>query len=377
MRSLARRAKRDLGLVRVSEAHAGAVAAVQRTDSAMRLNVHLHVLALDGVYVERDGKLEFHTLSRPTQAEVAEVAKRTAARVEKLLRAGGRSLDPELEDTQADPPRLAIDEPGLAACYAAAAQGVGVAGARAGQPALRLVVQREQATQAGVAEDQPVAEVRGINVHAKQVVDGRDRKQLERLCRYVTRPPLAQERLHKRSDGRLELELKHVWRDGTRAILLEPHDLIARLVAAIPPPRFHLTRYFGVLSSHAKLRPVVVPSRPARPRPPECPDQVAPASLNQLHLFGQDPSEDGRDAQDAARRKPWGWLLRHVFARDLNTCPHCAAPMRWVEVATKRARALELMRAHGLEPPGSPGPSGPDPPARRLHPAQLKLAFTG
>jgi hypothetical protein len=35
----------------VADAHTGAVAAVQRTDGALRLNIHLHVLALDGVYV--------------------------------------------------------------------------------------------------------------------------------------------------------------------------------------------------------------------------------------------------------------------------------------------------------------------------------------
>jgi hypothetical protein len=73
--------------------------------------------------------------------------------------------------------------------------------------------------------------VRGINVHAKQRVDGRDRAQIERLCRYITRPPLSQERLTRRADGRLELELKKVWRDGTRALVLEPFDLLTRLVA--------------------------------------------------------------------------------------------------------------------------------------------------
>jgi hypothetical protein len=52
-------------------------------------------------------------------------------------------------------------------------------------------------------EDASVAAVSGINVHAKQLVGGRDRKQLERLCRYVTRPPLSQEHLEQRTDGRL------------------------------------------------------------------------------------------------------------------------------------------------------------------------------
>jgi hypothetical protein len=108
-----------------------------------------------------------------------------------------------------------------------------------------------------------VAQVQGINIYAKHRVDGRDRPRLERLCRYITRPPLSQERLRRRSDGRYELELKSVWKDGTRALVYEPYELLTRLVAAVPPPRFHLVRYFGVLSSHSKLRPQVVPARRA------------------------------------------------------------------------------------------------------------------
>ncbi len=36
------------------------------------------------------------------------------------------------------------------------------------------------------------AEVAALSVYAKQRVHGRDRAQLERLCRYVMRPPLSQ-----------------------------------------------------------------------------------------------------------------------------------------------------------------------------------------
>jgi hypothetical protein len=50
-----------------------------------------------------------------------------------------------------------------------------------------------------------VAEALGISIYAKQLVDGSDRRQLERLCRNITRPPLALERLSRRADGRLEL----------------------------------------------------------------------------------------------------------------------------------------------------------------------------
>ncbi|MBK7583055.1 MAG: transposase [Myxococcales bacterium] len=121
-------------------------------------------------------------------------------------------------------PELCFDEPGLAACYAAAAQGIGVSGERAGKPLLRLVVPAElpERSRAADATDAPIAEVRGINLHAAQVIDGRDRRRVERLAKYITRPPIAQDRLERRQDGRLELIFKKVWRDGTRALVLEP-----------------------------------------------------------------------------------------------------------------------------------------------------------
>ena len=93
--------------------------------------------------------------------------------------------------------------------------------------------------------DAPVATALGVHLCAKQLVDGRDRAQLERLCRYVLHPPLSQERLGWREDGRLLLTLKHVWNHGTLALTLESHDLPVRLCAAIPPPWFNRTRYFG------------------------------------------------------------------------------------------------------------------------------------
>ena len=51
---------------------------------------------------------------------------------------------------------------------------------------------------------------------------------------------------------------KKAWRDGTHAVVLSPEDLIARLCALVPPPRFHLIRYLGVLAGHSSLRADVV-----------------------------------------------------------------------------------------------------------------------
>jgi hypothetical protein len=103
------------------------------------------------------------------------------------------------------------------------------------------------------------------------VIDGRDRKRLERLCRYLARPPLSQERLELHGDGRVRYRFKAPSKDGTHAVLLEPLDFIARLCALIPPPRFHMLRYHGVLAAHSSVRSEVVPGREPTPAPPQLP----------------------------------------------------------------------------------------------------------
>ncbi len=40
---------------------------------------------------------------------------------------------------------------------------------------------------------------------------------------------------------------------------IKPTASVAKVCALIPPPRFHMVRYHGVLSSHAKVRAEVVP----------------------------------------------------------------------------------------------------------------------
>jgi len=54
------------------------------------------------------------------------------------------------------------------------------------------------------------------------------RKQLERLCRYITRPAIANERL-KRNPGQVVLQLKSPYRDGTTHIVMSPLELMQRL----------------------------------------------------------------------------------------------------------------------------------------------------
>jgi hypothetical protein len=44
------------------------------------------------------------------------------------------------------------------------------------------------------------------------------------------------------------------WKDGTRAVVFEPLDFIARLAALVPRPSSHPLTYHGVLAPAAEWR---------------------------------------------------------------------------------------------------------------------------
>jgi hypothetical protein len=73
-------------------------------------------------------------------------------------------------------------------------------------------------------------------LHAGVAIAASEREQLERLCRYVSRPPVATERLALTASGRVRYTLKTPYRDGTTHLVLEPLELMARLAALVTPP---------------------------------------------------------------------------------------------------------------------------------------------
>ena len=88
----------------------------------------------------------------------------------------------------------------------------------------------------------------GFNLRAASVAGAVDRPAREPLLRYVLRPPLATERLTLLPDNRVRLELKRPFRDGTYALEVDVLSLLARLAAAVSPPRLHAVRYRGILA---------------------------------------------------------------------------------------------------------------------------------
>ncbi len=157
-------------------ARGGAVAFVQRFDSALRLNVHFHVLWLDGVYGWEPGRGEpvFHEHAGLCNADVELLVQRTRVRVLRALRKLGKWVDTE---DAADGGDEVGDEllPGL---VAAAIEGRAALGERAGQRDGR-VGQDRSGQQAPRRKGPLCAESDGFSLHAGAWVAARDRERLE------------------------------------------------------------------------------------------------------------------------------------------------------------------------------------------------------
>ena len=198
----------------------------------------------------------FGHLPAPTATELAALVQQIAGRIGQTLeRRGLIERDMEKAWLAGDGPTGPLDDPlGHSISYRIAV------GPRAGQKrfTLQTVPARSESDQQG---DRNGANAGGFSLHAGLDIEHQQRAKLERLCRYVSRPPMAEERLALTSSGQVRYQLKSPYRDGTTHIVMEPLDLIARLGALVPPPRRHLTRYHGVFAPQSKLRAAATPAQ--------------------------------------------------------------------------------------------------------------------
>jgi hypothetical protein len=83
------------------------------------------------------------------------------------------------------------------------------------------------------------AGIDGFSLHAAVRCAADDRQALEQLCRYITRPALANERVQTNAAGQVVLKLKTAWRDGTTHLVMLPLEFMQRLAALVPRPQLH------------------------------------------------------------------------------------------------------------------------------------------
>ena len=117
------------------------------------MNTHLHRLVLDGVYRRTEGEPAFQAV-RPTRAELEGLLDKNIVRFMKMLRRLGYAGQKVLS--------------------------------------LRTVPGRDEKTTAALC-----VEAHGFSLHAGVRCGAHQRKELERLCRYIARPAIANVRFPK------------------------------------------------------------------------------------------------------------------------------------------------------------------------------------
>jgi hypothetical protein len=331
----------------------GCITFIHRFNSALGLAPHNHTMVPDGVFV-RDGQggVRFVQAGATTDLDVAEVMARIAPEVNALLRR--RGLLDDNHDSDADADALSRDAPALAACYAGSVTRRAALGPNAGKAIVKV----------GADPNAPWVDIKrprhsqqdGFDLHASHALPAEDRDALERMLRYGARPAIAQERLSLLADGRVSLELKRPYHDGTTRLVFEPLVFVERLAALVPKPNKNLVIYSGVLAPNAKLRSAVVAY--GRPVP------VAASNTNAIDAEAQPTDTATTDAatvpSDAAPlSKPknpksgrpnyrWPELMRRSFGIDVLQCKDCGGVMKLIDIVTHPRAIRGILKSLGL-----------------------------
>ena len=142
-----------------------------------------------------------------------------------------------------------------------------------------------------------------------------DRQALEQLCRYITRPALANERVQCNAAGQVVLKLKTAWHDGTTHIVMSPLEFMQRLAAR---------------------------ATEGRPSGAHAPAPVAPDPIGGA-------GRAGRRCRRVGARRSRAQLLKRVFEIDLEHCPNCGGKLK-ISAAIVEAPVIERILTHlGLQ----------------------------
>jgi hypothetical protein len=215
------------------------VTVIQRANSDLRLNPHLHTISLDGAYSPDgegarkargvgsgrcgpevpeggDGRGQmFHPAPAPTQDEIDQLVGRASKRILRFLQRRGVitlvTAPGDGDVTVVADETMGEKDPLLARLLAAATAGAAPAGPANKRKVLRIVLDPDDRP---VAKGKLCAQAQGFNLHAATRVAANDKQGRLTLCKYILRPPLANDRLNILDDGNVRLEFKKPWSDG-------------------------------------------------------------------------------------------------------------------------------------------------------------------
>jgi hypothetical protein len=306
------------------------------------------MLFLEGGFYQTHQGPKLWWIDPPTDAEIQAMVVTLATRVIRFLKKRGYFEDDagsaivEEETTQ--------DEL-LPELQAASVQSRIAMGERKGQKVRRLGILEFADFEASL-KGPLCAVTQGFSLHAAVYCAPGERDKLEKLCRYIARPAVAEDRLSMRPSGDIILRLKTPYSDGTSHLLFSGLEFVEKLASLIPPPRIHLTRFFGCLAPHAKIRSQIVPKK--------APDSEQAQAASTGVSAETTPKK--------TRRIGWAELLARVFQIDMKHCPSCGGESFKPIAAIVEVSAVRKILTH-LGLPDKP----PDIASARL---AAQMAFT-
>ena len=158
---------------------------------------------------------------------------------------------------------------------------------------------------------EPVGKVAGFSLHAGVAAKAHERKKLERLCRYISRPAVSEKRLSLTPNGNVRYQLKTPYRDGTTHVIFEPLDFIARLAALVPKPRVNLIRFHGVFAPNSQHRALVTPAKRGKGN-------------------NTNATDDPQTPAERHASMSWAQRLKRVFNIDIQTCRACGGAVKGI-----------------------------------------------
>ena len=184
---------------------------------------------------------------------------------------------------------------------------------------------------------------RGYSLHAGARISACNSARRERVCRYIARGPIAQDRLFRTRDGDVVYRFRRRWRNGKQSVVMDPLTFLARLAAQIPPPRWHVLSYYGVLGAAAARRDEIVPQPTEDPASTErwC---EKPVDAERAGLTSE-VTEDSR--RPRPERMLWSDLLRRVFFEEVLSCP-CGGQRTVLSMVFKPSSIERVLRHLGL-----------------------------
>ena len=304
------------GLKKKSGAKTGSVTFIQRFGGSLNLNIHFHILYLNGVYTFEQNKACFHFITSPSQLELDNLIKTIAQRTVKLLEKRG----------------LIIKDKGAESSFLNIQDTEAIDHIHSSSITYRIAFGKYKGQKAITLKDLPkshklkpfLSEYSGFSLHAGVFCPAHNRKKREHLCRYISRPSLSEERLSLNAQGQVVYRLKTAYRNGTTHIVLDPLDFLSRLTSLIPRPRIHLIRFHGVFAPNCKYRSLVTPEH-----------------LEKINKTShKEPTQ-----QKKSYSMGWGKTLKRVFDIDIQTCLKCGGQIKVIS-AIHNQQVIKRILSH-------------------------------